>query len=176
MAAPADPVAAAIERDEACCQKCEYEGDSEEMVGHYIVPLSAGGSETVDNVATLCQHCGRYAPDEYLEPDAYEQVFEEYLATGVRPEADFAYFGVLATEKLATAYREAGTMGETELGTDELLDSIHTVVDSIRELPAADDRTNPGYYWILFAEFAEYGCIADANPLTEKYTDDELLD
>lgn len=161
----------AKQRDEYTCQKCGHTKDDEtDMQCHHIVPLDAGGTESVDNVATLCPPCYRYAPDEFLEPEEYKAVFEEYLDTDVRPEADFAYFGVLATEKLATAY--CGTtdgLEGAELSTDDLLDSIQTVVDSIRNLPEQTEVGNPAYYWIQFAQFAEYGCVPDAEPITPKY-------
>lgn len=171
MTRGSDPQAEAKERDEYTCRKCGHSDD--EMKGHYIVPLDDGGDEDVDNVATLCPTCYRYAPDEFLESEAYENVFEEYVNTDVRPEADFAYFGVLATEKLATAY--CGTTDGLEgadLETDELLDSIQCVVDSIRDLPERSDVENPAYYWIQFAQFAEYGCVPDAEPLTPKYIEE----
>ena len=174
MTGDSDPCGDAKERDEHTCQKCGYTKDDDtEMKGHFIVPLDAGGAESVDNVATLCPPCYRYAPDEFLESDAYEPVFEEYIETDVRPEADFAYFGVLATEKLTTAY--CGTtegLEGAEIDTEDLLDSIQTVVDSIRNLPERTEVGNPAYYWIQFAQFAEYGCVPDAEPITPKYIDE----
>jgi len=171
MTRGSDPQAEAKEYDDHTRRKCGHSDG--EMKDHYIVPLDAGGDEDVDNVATLCPPCYRYAPDEFLESEAYENVFEEYVSTDVRPEADFAYFGVLATEKLATAY--CGTTDGLEgadLETDELLDSIQCVVDSIRDLPERSDVENPAYYWIQFAQFAEYGCVPDAEPLTPKYIEE----
>jgi hypothetical protein len=174
MSRPSDVFTEAKARDDYTCQKCGCEREDSELECHFIVPLEFDGDETVDNVATLCSHCYRYAPDDHLEEDAYESVFEEYIGTNVRPEADFAYFGVLATEKLATAYcGAAGNTGD-ELGTDELLDSIQTVVDSIRELPENTETANPAYFWILFAQFAEYGCVPEAEPLTQMYIEEEI--
>jgi len=174
MTGESDPRVDAKERDEYTCQKCGHtQNDETEMKGHYVVPLDADGSESVDNVATLCPPCYRYAPDEFLEADAYEPVFDDYIETDVRPEADFAYFGVLATEKLATAYCSTTEgLEDAELETEELLDSIQTVVDTIRNLPERTEDGNPAYYWIQFAQFAEYGCVPDAEPITPKYIEE----
>jgi len=130
MTGESDPRVDAKERDEYTCQKCGHtQNDETEMKGHYVVPLDADGSESVDNVATLCPPCYRYAPDEFLEADAYEPVFEDYIETDVRPEADFAYFGVLATEKLASAYCSTTEGLENAELEEYLSDTIQQIFD-----------------------------------------------
>jgi len=156
------------------CEKCGHQISSEESVAHHIVPPAAGGSDEPDNIATLCRHCARYAPADFLDPEEYEPVFEDYVDTDKRPEVDFAYFGVIATEKLATAYRDAAGGITGELDADELVESIDPIVKTIQNLPEADDAHSPGYYWILYARFAEYGSVTEADSLTEKYIDGDL--
>lgn len=162
--------------DLVTCEKCGQQGPPEEMVDHHIVPLAFDGRDDPDNIATLCAHCARYAPDDFLDPEEYEPVFEEYVATDTRPEVDFAYFGVIATEKLATAYRDAAGGISGELDPDELVESIDPIVNTVQSLPATEDEHSPAYYWILYARFAEYGRVTEAEPLTEKYIDGDLTD
>ena len=158
----------------AVCEKCGHQGSPEEMVEHHIVPLAVGGSDEADNLAMLCDHCARYVPDEYLDPEEYEPVFEDYIATDTRPEVDFAYFGVIATEKLATAYCDAAGGISGELDADKLIESIDPIVNTVQSLPATEDEHSPAFYWILYARFAEYGRVTEADPLTEKYIDGDL--
>jgi HNH endonuclease. len=64
MTGDSNPRVDAKERDEHICQKCGHTEDEEtDMKAHYIVPLDVGGAESVDNVATLCPPCYRYAPE-----------------------------------------------------------------------------------------------------------------
>ena len=160
--------------DVAACEKCGHQIPSEELVEHHIVPPAAGGGDDPDNIATLCRHCERYAPDEFLDPEEYEPVFADYVDTGTRPEVDFAYFGVIATEKLATAYRDAAGGITGEMDADELVESIDPIVNTVQSLPEAEDTHSPAYYWILYARFAEYGCVTEADSLTKKYIDGDL--
>ena len=164
----------AHDSDVVACEKCGHQILTEELVEHHIVPLAAGGSDDPDNIATLCRHCARYAPDDFLDPEEYEPVFADYIATGKRPEVDFAYFGVIATEKLATAYRDAAGGITGELDADELVESIDPIVNTVQSLPEAEDTHSPAYYWILYARFAEYGCVTEADSLTKKYIDGDL--
>lgn len=165
----------AKERDGNQCQKCGYKGSSKSRVkGHHIIPLAFDGPDEVNNVATLCNHCHRYAPEDFLKPTEYESVFQDYIRTDVRPEIDFAYFGGLAIEKLTTAYQDGlEEATDEELEPDELLNGIQTIVNAIRELPDATEFTDPDYYWILLAGFAEYGCVPEADPLTQEYLKNE---
>jgi hypothetical protein len=173
---PAGTDTTAQATDPVACEKCGQQGSPEEMTTHHILPPAFGGTDDSDNVATLCAHCARYAPDDFLDPDEYEPVFEDYVATDVRPEVDFAYFGVIATEKLATAYRDAAGGITGELDADELVASIDPIVNTVQSLPATEDEHSPAYYWILYARFAEYGRVTEADPLTEKYIDDGVPD
>jgi len=75
--------------DLVACEKCGQQGSPEEMVDHYIVPLAFDGRDDPDNIATLCTHCARYAPDDFLDPEEYEPVFEDYVATDTRPRGRF---------------------------------------------------------------------------------------
>jgi len=160
--------------DVVACEKCGHQTPSEELVEHHIVPLAAGGSDEPDNIATLCRHCARYAPDDFLDREEYEPVFADYVDTDTRPEVDFAYFGVIATEKLATAYRGAAGGITGELDADELVESIDPIVNTVQSLSETEDTHSPAYYWILYARFAEYGCLTEADSLTEKYIEEDL--
>ena len=160
--------------DVVACEKCGHQIPSEELVEHHIVPLAAGGSDEPDNIATLCRHCARYAPDDFLDREEYEPVFADYVDTDTRPEVDFAYFGVIATEKLATAYRGAAGGITGELDADELVESIDPIVNTVQSLSETEDTHSPAYYWILYARFAEYGCLTEADSLTEKYIEEDL--
>jgi len=130
--------------DVVACEKCGHQTPSEELVEHHIVPLAAGGSDEPDNIATLCRHCARYAPDDFLDREEYEPVFADYVDTDTRPEVDFAYFGVIATEKLATAYRGAAGGITGELDADELVESIDPIVNTVQSLSETEDYPQSG--------------------------------
>lgn len=43
-----------LDRDDRECRNC---GDSEQLEVHYIVPPVVGGTDTISNLATLCNDC-----------------------------------------------------------------------------------------------------------------------
>ena len=45
--------AAALRRDGGRCQRC----GAEAVEVHHVVPMSAGGADTLDNVLSLCEPC-----------------------------------------------------------------------------------------------------------------------
>ena len=45
---------AVIERDDECCRRCDA---SDELEVHHVEPVSHGGSDAMENLATLCSGC-----------------------------------------------------------------------------------------------------------------------
>lgn len=57
----------ALEKSNHQCEAC---GDTEQLVGHHIIPLSEGGEPLdVDNVSILCRSCHGKWEGLYLKPD-----------------------------------------------------------------------------------------------------------
>lgn len=48
----------ALLRDGHRCVRC---GNTEPLAAHHVVPVAEGGTMTLDNVTTLCEHCHRTA-------------------------------------------------------------------------------------------------------------------
>lgn len=159
----------AKERDGNTCQKCGYKGSNKSRVeGHHIIPLGFNGPDNVDNVSTLCNHCHRYAPDDFLTREWYARVFSDYISTGVRPEVDFLYFGSRIMALEADDIGEDLQQQESAIQVPEqLMEAFQLALQIQRELPEANEFITPGYYWLVFAEGAEYGCLPEADKLTE---------
>lgn len=85
------------ERDGYACVKCGFEGASDQLQAHHIVPKEYGGADDPANMATLCVHCHRYAPHYLPESASFEAVFSDYRRTGLRPKFDMMYFGIEAS-------------------------------------------------------------------------------
>lgn len=133
----------AKERDGHACVKCGVSHPSKDRFNaHHIVPLHAGGEDKLDNVATLCPHCHRYAPEALRDPNMYEPVFEDYAATGRRPEVDMAVFGVSA-----------------DVGSQEIEDVFDMFAGWFRDSEENTEITDPGFYWLAMASVGGYGII-----------------
>lgn len=87
-----------MRRDKHTCRKCGYKPTDERLEVHHIVPQAFGGNDSVDNLATLCSTCHRYAPDDRLPKGAYSRVFTGYESTGRRPEVDLFKFGTRVSD------------------------------------------------------------------------------
>jgi len=63
-----------LERDNFTCQKCGFKNSKqEELEIHYINPKIFNGLNEINNLATLCSICHKYAPDS-------EKDFKKYLS------------------------------------------------------------------------------------------------
>jgi DNA invertase Pin-like site-specific DNA recombinase len=59
-------------RDKFRCQKCSFQGMSEDLEVHHVKLRVDGGNENIINLITLCSICNYYSPDT-------EKDFEKYL-------------------------------------------------------------------------------------------------
>ena len=166
----------AKERDNNNCQKCGYNGgDKSRIKGHHIIPLAFDGPDEVDNVATLCNHCHRYAPEDFLTREWYEPVFKDYVETGVRPEVDFAYFGSrIMAHHAGSIAKEIESEDDWMEVPDKLRQAFQLAFEIQRDLPEEREFTDAGYYWLLLSEAASHGCIPDAEKLTDEHIEDYL--
>lgn len=139
----------AKERDGMECVKCGHSGSPSSLHAHHIVPLSFGGSDATENLATLCSHCHRYAPTMGVGEGFLEAVFEDYTATDPRPEADLLYFGQLREQK---GKRPA----------EEMRQLFETLLSDARESETLREVTDPSVYWLQCAALAEYGRMKEA--------------
>jgi len=58
-------------RDDYQCQKCDYRS-TDRVHAHHIIPLAVGGNDSTENIATLCNKCHSFAPDNLeLEHEEY---------------------------------------------------------------------------------------------------------
>lgn len=58
-----EPRAAALRRDEHACKRCgedvgpQRDTSTRDVEVHHLIPKSAGGTDHLDNLVTLCSHC-----------------------------------------------------------------------------------------------------------------------
>jgi len=134
-----------LERDEYHCVKCGYNPSStDRLEAHHITPLDHGGEDSIENGATLCNTCHRYAPDwdTVIDPEHYPDAFEMYCTTWNPPTVDLFWFGTMAVEIGFTDARQF--RGDTVL---EIL-----------------PKMNDSNWWIILAAFADYGSARDILP------------
>lgn len=63
----------AFKRDNFTCQKCKIQDKTAKILEtHHIIPIYSGGTETIENVITLCSDCHHFAPDNLED-------FKEYM-------------------------------------------------------------------------------------------------
>lgn len=135
---------AAKERDGFTCVKCGvHHSTKKRFDAHHIVPLHADGEDELSNLATLCPHCHRFAPEMLRDESLYEELFEDYIATGLRPELDLAVFAARA-----------------EVDGEAIQDIFRTVIDLQRSANDGSEMTQPEFYWGAMASIAEYSIIS----------------
>ena len=62
-----------FKRDNFTCQKCKIQDKTARILEvHHITLVYAGGTETIENVITLCNDCHHFAPNNLKE-------FEDYM-------------------------------------------------------------------------------------------------
>jgi hypothetical protein len=62
-----------IKRDQGVCQICKRPKIN--LVAHHIVPLSDGGADSLDNLATVCKDCEReYYSELHLDNRRWEEI------------------------------------------------------------------------------------------------------
>ncbi len=139
----------AKQRDGMECVKCGRSGSPSSLHAHHIVPRSSGGSDRIENLATLCPTCHRYAPTAGVRDEHLESLFGDYIETDLRPEADLLYFGQLRGERAGASAEETRRFFE----------------ESARKARESDDLrevTEPCAYWLQCAALADYGCTRAA--------------
>lgn len=165
MSRNGDTALEAKRRDGMECVKCGRPGGPSSLHAHHIVPLSSGGPDEVDNLATLCTHCHRYAPTSGVRENLLEAVFEDYTATNLRPEADLLYFGQLREQK-------------GKRPPDETRKFFEQSLNQARESETLREVTDPCVYWLQCAALADYGCTKEAmtapTGLTLRVDDGEI--
>lgn len=148
MSRKPDTARKAKDRDGMECVKCGRSGSPSTLHAHHIVPLSFGGSDEIENLATLCPTCHRYAPTTGVRDEHLEPLFADYTETDLRPEADLLYFGQLRGERAASAEETRRFFKESTRQARE--------DDGLREV------TDPSAYWLQCAALADYGCTRQA--------------
>jgi hypothetical protein len=105
----------AKKRDGGCCIKCGKEpSDSSNLHAHHIVPSSKGGKDRVENLATLCARCHKFAPDYdtvVVSDGMYQEAFQIYKGTMTSPLVDIASFGAEINEQYNMNIRKAAISG-----------------------------------------------------------------
>jgi len=137
MANSNDFAKAVKERDEYHCIKCGYQPSQKSRLhAHHIIPDSLGGEDRLENGATLCATCHKFAPDynTVIRNDAYEKAFEMFNRTWNPPAIDLFWFGQMASER-------------------EIVESSQFRKDTLpHQLP---NLALPNW-WIYFAAVADY--------------------
>lgn len=134
------------DRDNNTCLKCGLSPSArDKTIAHHIIPLAYDGPDSVDNMATLCTHCDRFVPESLLERSYFQDVFEDYIGTNVRPEVDLARFGT-----------------ELDIDGDVLTEIYSSVTDNLRSNKDRYEYKQSEYFWLTLAALAEYGSVSDA--------------
>ena len=78
-------------RDQYMCQKCKLEDKTaKNLEVHHIKPLGYGGSNSNENLITLCILCHKYAPNNYSKFEKYkESECDGQLTTLLKVVKDF---------------------------------------------------------------------------------------
>lgn len=134
-------------RDNNTCVKCGRSPSTTSGTrAHHIIPLAYDGPDTMGNMATLCTHCDRYVPESALDREWYEEAFDDFISTGVRPEVDLARFG-----------------SNIDVPGRQLSNAYSAVVECQRVFDEDTEETDPEYYWITLAVAADYGVFPRAT-------------
>lgn len=147
-------------RDGNECQKCKFTGSKDRLEAHHIIPSCYGGSDSLDNMVTLCNKCHNAAPTNIVPYDIsnqcndvtelnvenhpelathFENRFSDYVRTGQLPMYDLIMFGM-----------------EIRMGYEEYdMDTVDAFMHSIRQLSNGDDQITPRTYegvWLMAAK------------------------
>jgi len=125
------------DRDNHTCIKCGHKpSNPPQLHAHHIQPKTEGGSNAIENGATLCNQCHDFAPDNetVIKSSAYKEAFEVYRTTFNPALIDILWFGMRIAEQSKLS---AHTMRRTSLP---------------KTLPHMQ-RSN---WWVAFAMLADY--------------------
>lgn len=146
MADNPDFASSVKERDGRICVKCGYKPSSgTNLHAHHINPKDNGGCDEIQNGATLCAKCHKFAPDwnTVISDDSYRRAFEVYRSTMNPPAMDLFWFGMMAEQSDHTS---AESMFKSTL---------------YEELP----NLNLSNWWMVAAAFADYKDVRTLLPL-----------
>lgn len=134
------------ERDNNTCVKCGRKpGYTNGTVAHHIIPLAYDGPDTIENMATLCTHCDKFVPEDGIDREWYEPVFDDYISTKVCPEVDLACFG-----------------SNIVVGAEAIRKIYEIVAETERNLEDAHESTKQPYFWLTLACGAGFGSVREA--------------
>src|ERR1700736_1928147 len=82
-----------LERDNFRCKFCGATAEQEKLEVDHILPEALGGTDSLNNLATLCQPCNRGKSKlyfgNYMRRIMEEQLTQPRLRSALRPSVDY---------------------------------------------------------------------------------------